>query len=53
MLQLNREISSAFITEMKDQLKARLDYTDQKMNAMVYQLYGLSPEEIAPVENFR
>jgi len=31
----------------------RRDYTDQKINAMVYQLYDLSPGEIAMVENFR
>ena len=53
MLQLNREISSAVIPEIKEQLKARLEYTDCKINAMVYQLYGLSPAEINMVENFR
>jgi len=53
MLQLNREMSSAVIPEIKEQIKARLNYTDQKINAMVYQLYGLKPEEIAMVENFR
>lgn len=53
MLQLNREISSAVIPEIKEQLKARLEYTDRKINAMIYQLYGLSPAEINMVENFR
>jgi hypothetical protein len=53
MLQLNREISSAVLPEKKEQLKARLDYTDKRINALVYQLYGLSPEEITIVENFR
>jgi hypothetical protein len=33
------------------ELKATIDATDKAINAMVYEFYGLSVEEIAIVEN--
>jgi hypothetical protein len=33
-------------------LKARIGHTDDKINRMVYQLYGLTEEGEAIVENF-
>jgi hypothetical protein len=33
-----------------DQLNTRIKYTDDKINKLVYQLYGLSEEEIGIVE---
>ena len=33
-----------------DQLNARIQYTDDKINKLVYTLYGLSEEEVGIVE---
>jgi hypothetical protein len=38
------------LPEKIDQLKSRVQYTDQKINALVYELYGLTEEEIIIVE---
>jgi hypothetical protein len=42
-----------FETESKkaQDLKAQIDKTDKKIDQMVYELYGLSEEEIGIVEN--
>jgi hypothetical protein len=53
MLQLNRELQAATLPDQKEHLKARIGHTDDKINRMVYQLYGLTEEEIGIVENFR
>ena len=53
MLQLNKALQSATLPDQKEQLKARIGHTDEKINKMVYQLYGLTEEEIRIVENFR
>jgi len=41
----------ATLPNQKEQLKARIGHTDDKINRMVYQLYGLTAEEIGIVEN--
>jgi hypothetical protein len=53
MLQLNKDLQAATLPDRKEQLKARIGHTDEKINRMVYQLYGLTAEEIQIVENFR
>jgi type I restriction-modification system DNA methylase subunit len=53
ILQLNRELQTVTLPDQKEQLKARIGHTDDKINRMVYQLYGLTEEEIGIVENFR
>ncbi|MEI7501184.1 MAG: hypothetical protein WCK84_12145 [Bacteroidota bacterium] len=53
MLQLNKYLEAATLPDQKDKIKARIGYTDDKINGMVYQLYGLTEEEIMIVENFR
>lgn len=53
MLQLNRDLEAAKLPDQKEQLKARIGHTDEKINGLVYQLYGLTAEEISMVENFR
>jgi hypothetical protein len=50
MLQLNKDLQSATLPEQKEQLKARIDYTDKKIDKLVYELYGLTEEEIKIVE---
>jgi len=41
------------LPDQKEQLKARIDHVGDKINRMVYQLYALTEEGIAIVENFR
>ena len=50
MLQLNKDLQAAALPEQKEQLKARIDYTDKKIDKLVYELYGLTEEEIRIVE---
>ena len=50
MLQLNKELQKATLPEQKEQLKARIDFTDKKIDRLVYQLYDLTEEEIMIVE---
>lgn len=49
MLQLHKQKQSANAAELR-QIEARIAYTDERINALVYELYNLSPEEIAIVE---
>jgi len=51
MLHLNKALQKATLPEQKEQLKARIDYTDQKIDKLVYELYGLTEEEIRIIEN--
>jgi hypothetical protein len=53
MLQLHKDLRSATLPDQKEHLKARISHTDDKLNRMVYQLYGLTEEEAGVVENFR
>ena len=53
MLQLNKDLEAATLPDQKDQIKVRIGHTDDKINRMVYQLYGLTEEEKKIVENFR
>jgi len=51
MLQLNKEKQQTTTPAKLEQLNARIQYTDNKINKLVYELYGLSDEEIKIVEN--
>ncbi len=50
MLQLNKDLQNATLPEQKEQLQARISYTDKKIDTLVYQLYCLTEEEIRLVE---
>ena len=50
MLQLNKEKQQTTTPDKLEQLNTRIQYTDDKINKLVYQLYGLSEEEIGIVE---
>jgi len=50
MLQLNKEKQQTTTPDKLDQLNTRIQYTDDKINKLVYTLYGLSEEEVAIVE---
>lgn len=50
ILQLNKEKQQITTPNKLEQLNTRIQYTDDKINKLVYQLYGLSEEEIGIVE---
>jgi hypothetical protein len=50
MLLLNKEKQQTTLPEKLESLQHRIQYTDAKINQLVYQLYGLTEDEIAMVE---
>jgi len=50
MLQLQKEKQQISIPHKLDQLNTRIEYTDEKINKLVFELYGLSEEERRIVE---
>ncbi len=50
LLTLNKELQTASLTSRREQLQAKIDYCEQRVNRLVYELYGLTEEEIAIVE---
>lgn len=50
MLELNKELQKSKPGEEQERLKQRITYTDKKIDALVYELYGLTDEEIKIVE---
>jgi hypothetical protein len=51
LLQLNKEKQSAKLQTQIEQLQSRIEYHEDKINAAVYQLYGLTGEEIKIIED--
>ena len=45
MLQLQKEKQQTSLPDKLNQLEARIKYTDDKINQLVFELYGLSEEE--------
>lgn len=50
MLLLNKEKQQTNLPDKLEQVQSRIQYTDDKINKLVYELYGLSEEEIGIVE---
>jgi hypothetical protein len=50
MIVLNKEKQQTTLPEKLESLQHRIQYTDAKINGLVYQLYGLTEDEIAMVE---
>jgi type I restriction-modification system DNA methylase subunit len=50
LLQLNQEITEAKLATKAEQLQGKIDYCESRINEIVYQLYGLTEEEIKIVE---
>lgn len=50
MLDLNKKIQDAKLEQEKIQFQRLIDATDDDINKQVYELYGLTPDEIAIVE---
>jgi len=50
MLDLNKKLASASDDQEKTLLARRIDSTDRQIDKLVYELYGLTEEEIKIVE---
>ena len=50
MLDLNKRLAAAKATHEKEVLAGMIDATDREIDRLVYELYGLTEEEIAVVE---
>lgn len=50
MLDLNRRLAAAKAAHEKEVLAGMIDATDRRIDRLVYELYGLTEEEIAVVE---
>ncbi len=53
LLQLNKEIRETKLEANKIQIQTKIDYCENKINEIVYQLYELTEEEIKIVEGKR
>jgi hypothetical protein len=51
MLALNQQLAAAKSEAQKAVLHRQIDATDAEIDRLVYDLYGLTPEEIAIVES--
>ena len=50
MLQLHPRLAAAQAAHDRDLIQRQIDATDRQIDALVYQLYGLTEEEIKIVE---
>ena len=50
MLDLHARLSAEGVPHEKAALQRRIEMTDRQIDGLVYELYGLTPEEIAVVE---
>ncbi len=50
MLDLHKQLAAARIPDDKERLRRQIAATDQQIDQLVYELYGLTPEEIKIVE---
>jgi hypothetical protein len=51
MLELHKKIASIKNPEEKTRVQRQIDATDGQIDKLVYELYGLTDEEIAIIEN--
>ena len=51
MLDLNKKVQDARLEQEKTQLSRQIEATDAAIDTLVYELYGLTEEEIAVIEN--
>ena len=50
MLDLHSRLAGEGVPHEKAALQRRIEMTDRQIDALVYELYGLTPEEISVVE---
>jgi hypothetical protein len=46
LIQLNQDLQTATLETKKEQIKQKIEYNQDKINSLVYQLYDLTKEEI-------
>lgn len=46
LLQLNQDLQSSTLDSKKEQIKSKIEYHEDKINQLVYQLYNLTEDEI-------
>ncbi len=51
MLDLHKRLAAASLPQDKELLQRQIDATDRQIDALVYELYGLTGDEIAIVED--
>ncbi|QQS51165.1 MAG: N-6 DNA methylase [Bacteroidota bacterium] len=51
MLKLNEELQTSKLPDKIEQLKSRIEHSDNKINQLVYQLYGLTDVETKIIES--
>jgi hypothetical protein len=51
LLQLHKDLQEATLESKKEQIQAKIDYHEDKINVLVYALYELTEEEIKIIEN--
>lgn len=51
LLQFTKDIHSQNLQTKTEQLQNRINYCEQRINEIVYELYGLTKEEISLIEN--
>jgi hypothetical protein len=50
MLDLHKELAAAKTGDDKQRIQRQIDVTDVQIDKLVYELYGLTPDEIKIVE---
>lgn len=50
LIEFNRELAISTQQSQINQLQNRIDYSEQKLNEIVYQIYGLTQDEIKSIE---
>ena len=50
MLSLHKQLAAAKVNHTKTTIQRQIESTDQQINGLVYELYGLAKEEIEIVE---
>lgn len=50
LLKLNEDLKETKLQTQIDQIKSKIDYCENRINELVYHLYGLTKEEIRIVE---
>ena len=51
LLQLNKDLQTTTLETHKQQIKNKIDYHEDKINQLVYQLYNLTEDEIKIIEH--
>ena len=51
MLDLHKKLAKAKVPDEKTKIRCQIDSTDKQIDSLVYQLYNLTPNEIAIIES--